>query len=437
MKISPNGRYLTEDDGTPFFYLADTAWHLFFQAPADIETYLANRAGKGFTVMQAVILMGRGPAGQAGRPTSDGEFALLDNDPARPNEAFFRRIDWALDRIEQAGFVAALLPAWGGFVGPTRNDREFIIFNRANARAYGEYLGRRYKDRRLVWVLGGDHNPNEAPHRAVWEAMGAGLAAGDDDRHLMTYHPMPHQGGPSSSRWFHQSDWLDFNMLQTGTRIDRANYLEILADYNRQPPKPVVDGETRYENSHEFFYKSEKGRKVTAHQVRKGAYNSMLSGAMGHTYGCRDAWSFHVPSDEPPPRDVDMHWKDAMDLPGAGQMRHMKALLTKYPWYRLVPDQDGALISRGRGEDGTYVPAARAEDGRFALAYVPEGQTIRVDTGQIRAERVKASWFDPRAGAYDGIGDYVKAGEVTFTPPAGAGDPDCVLVLEGREAERE
>ncbi len=28
LKVSPNGRYLTRADGTPFFWLGDTAWEL-------------------------------------------------------------------------------------------------------------------------------------------------------------------------------------------------------------------------------------------------------------------------------------------------------------------------------------------------------------------------------------------------------------------------
>ena len=31
MKVIPNGRYLVDDEGNPFFYLADTAWALFYK----------------------------------------------------------------------------------------------------------------------------------------------------------------------------------------------------------------------------------------------------------------------------------------------------------------------------------------------------------------------------------------------------------------------
>jgi len=55
LKVSQNRRFLQYDDDTPFFYLGDTAWELFHRLNREeADTYLANRAGKSFTVIQAV-----------------------------------------------------------------------------------------------------------------------------------------------------------------------------------------------------------------------------------------------------------------------------------------------------------------------------------------------------------------------------------------------
>ena len=43
--------------------------------------------------------------------------------------------------------------------------------------------------------------------------MARGLRKGDGGAHLMTFHPT---GGNGSSTWFHNDDWLDFNMRQNG-----------------------------------------------------------------------------------------------------------------------------------------------------------------------------------------------------------------------------
>src|SRR3989304_7234020 len=55
LRVSENHRYLEYEDGTPFFYLGDTAWELFHRLNREEALrYLTNRAEKGFTVIQAV-----------------------------------------------------------------------------------------------------------------------------------------------------------------------------------------------------------------------------------------------------------------------------------------------------------------------------------------------------------------------------------------------
>src|SRR5215207_4733119 len=57
LKVSSDHRSLIREDGTPFFYLGDTAWELFHRLTReDADRYLENRAAKGFTVIQAVVL---------------------------------------------------------------------------------------------------------------------------------------------------------------------------------------------------------------------------------------------------------------------------------------------------------------------------------------------------------------------------------------------
>src|SRR5437879_2324764 len=59
LKVSSNGRYFVNEDGKPFFYLGDTAWLLFQRFHREeVEEYLKDRAGKGFTVIQAYVLRG-------------------------------------------------------------------------------------------------------------------------------------------------------------------------------------------------------------------------------------------------------------------------------------------------------------------------------------------------------------------------------------------
>jgi hypothetical protein len=69
LRISDNQRFLVHPDGSPFFYLGDTAWALFHRLNREeAELYLRDRAAKGFTVIQAVAF---GPDDGVDEPTLD------------------------------------------------------------------------------------------------------------------------------------------------------------------------------------------------------------------------------------------------------------------------------------------------------------------------------------------------------------------------------
>ena len=87
LKVSENRRFLVFEDGTPFYYLGDTGWELFHRLNKDeTEKYLENRRAKGFTVIQAVALA---ELDGLNTPNAEGNKPLIDNDPLKPNEAYF------------------------------------------------------------------------------------------------------------------------------------------------------------------------------------------------------------------------------------------------------------------------------------------------------------------------------------------------------------
>ena len=90
LKVSDNRRFLVHDDGTPFFYLGDTAWELFHRLSRDeAELYLQTRAEQRFTVIQAVVLAEH----EFDKPGPSGHLPLVDNDPTHWNEPYFAHVD--------------------------------------------------------------------------------------------------------------------------------------------------------------------------------------------------------------------------------------------------------------------------------------------------------------------------------------------------------
>jgi hypothetical protein len=152
LKVSDNGRFLVQDNGKPFFYLADTAWELFHRLDREeADLYLKNRAAKKFTVIQAVVL-----AELEGLtvPNRYGDRPLIDNDPAKPNEAYFHHVDRIVNRAASLGLVTGMLPTWGDKVNK-RWGKGPVIFTPENAETYGRYIGDRYKHKPNIWILGG------------------------------------------------------------------------------------------------------------------------------------------------------------------------------------------------------------------------------------------------------------------------------------------
>ena len=420
LKVSPDGRSLVDGDGRPFFWLGDTAWELFHRLSfAEADRYLQARARQGFTVIQAVALAEYGGLTE---PTPGGETPLDGNDPARPREGYFRHVDAVVRRANELGLVVALLPTWGDKWNKKWGQGP-EIFTPENARAYGAYLGRRYRDAALVWVLGGDRPIETDRHKAILRAMAAGLAEGDGGRHLMTFHPT---GGRTSAEPFGGDGWLAFNMIQSGHNYDNANYDAIARDHARTPPKPCLDGEPNYED-HPAAFKAENGY-MGALDARKAAYWAVLAGACGHTYGCHDVWQFFDPKRHPGVTAARTPWVDALGLPGAEQMRHLRRLIESRPGPARVPDQ--ALLATDPGKKGDHLQAARAADGSYALIYTPTGKPFAVDLDRLAGATLRAAWFDPTTGRAAEFATFPRAGRREFTPPGDPAHPDDVLILD-------
>src|SRR5437762_908830 len=110
LKVSSNGRYFVDQDDSPFFYLGDTAWLLFQRLDREeVDDYLKDRAGKGFTVIQAYVLRGLDARHPDGATSLIGAAPLVDRDPGRPNEAFFANVDHVVNRANELGLVMGLV----------------------------------------------------------------------------------------------------------------------------------------------------------------------------------------------------------------------------------------------------------------------------------------------------------------------------------------
>lgn len=432
LRVSDNQRFLVRSDGSPFFWLADTAWELFHRCDREEATmYLKKRKSQGFNVIQAVALA---ELDGLHTPNTYGETPLFNDDPATPNPAYFEHVDFIIDKAAELDMYIALLPTWGDKLHTRSWGIGPEVFNRENARKYGWWIGNRYKSRdNIIWIIGGDRTPRtDSDDVEVWQQMAKGIveAVGGNDKALMSYHPQPRNPGGSST-WFHQDDWLDFNMHQTG-HCPKDSYKNIAHDYHLKPTKPVLDGEPLYEDHPICFDAKNKGYSM-ARDIRRIMYWNVFAGAFGQTYGCHDVWQMYTTGQKGingPLRP----WPEALDLPMATQVRHLKNLMLSRPFLSRIPDQ--YMVVEDQEDTKDYVIATRDEKGAFAMIYFPTGKKTRLDLSALKGDRFKSWWYDPRTGnAYRGNEITNSIDKVTITPPTHGLGNDWVLVVDSENSE--
>lgn len=413
--VSWNGRLLQYENGEPFFYLGDTGWLLATKLTREeVQRYLENRRQKGFTVIQMVVLHSL-PAVNV-----YGDTALIANDFTRPlvtegNDPddsvqydYWDHIDYIIDCALEKGIFIGLVPVWGSNV-------KSGVLSEVSAVRYAQWLAERFRSRpNILWINGGDCRGDVHPE--VWHALGRTLRK-HDPNHLITYHPY---GRTQSSEWFHTAEWLDFNMFQSGHRrydqdpkgFGEDNWKYVDKDYQRQPPKPTLDGEPSYESIPQGLHDTTQPR-WTASDVRRYAYWSILAGACGFTYGHNAVMQFHKPSDQKGAYGIREYWYDALDTEGAMQMTYLKQFIVENGFYERWHDQSFLASPQGVGYD--YVIVSRGKN--FLLAYTYTGRPFTLTFERLKWKSAATYWFNPRIGVTMFLGTLKNPKEHTFSPP--------------------
>lgn len=427
--VAPEGRWL-QNGQRPFFWLGDTAWLMFKRLNlSQIDDYLENRRQNKYNVIQVMLIHKLPLENHAGRqPFIEGDFTR----PDLQGDSYWSLVDYALDKAEEKGLYIALVPAWGENV-----DRGLLHLG--NVEAYTNFIAQRYQNRpNIIWLVGGDTlgNANEQ----LWDAMGSILRK-QCPSHLITFHPF---GATSSSQWFHNKSWLDFNMFQSGhstyaqTAHRREDFIKagrklhgednwrfVEEDLSRIPLKPTVDGEPCYERvlkglhgpGHDFWASAD---------IRRFAYWAVFAGAMGHTYGHSAVMQFHPGGYVGAYKAVES-WAEAIHHPAATQMAHLRRLMEDMDFTKGMPCNDWVLSEKGSLQHRILAFGCD----KWLLVHTATGRELELKPCFTNGNNITAHWFDPVNGIYSYIGVYLQNQLPKFTPPLRFdGSEDWVLVLQ-------
>jgi hypothetical protein len=432
LKVSENKRFLVTENGDPFFWLGDTGWMLFTKLTREeAETYLENRKQQGFNVIQVMILHDlRNEVNAYGDTALTGN--RIDQPKVTPGSSFadakqydfWDHVDYLVDLAAKKGLYMAMVPVWGS------NVRSGLI-TREQAEKYALWIAERFRNRHnVIWINGGDVRGDDST--AIWNIIGSTIRKTSKNQ-LITYHPF---GRTQSSTWFHNEQWIDLNMFQSGHRrydqdttglaYGEDNWKYASDDYLKKPVRPTIDGEPSYEGIPQGLHDTTQPY-WTDSDVRRYAYWSVFAGCCGFTYGNNSIMQFYKPSDMNPAYGAKEYWNVALNAPGASHMKYLKQLILSKPYFERVPA--GELLAGKQGTKYDYIAITRGKD--YVFAYTYNGSDISLDMKMLSWPEYKISWFDPRNGKVTYYSKSKNSGITAFDPPGEkTNGNDWVLILE-------
>ncbi|MBN1807321.1 MAG: DUF4038 domain-containing protein [Sedimentisphaerales bacterium] len=419
LRLPENCRYFEHNDGTPFFWLADTVWC----GPAlsdlnDWNIFLNDRIWKEFTAIQFVMAQWRMTKSDA-----DGNHTFTGKEKIVINPAYFQRLDKYIDAINDAGLVAVPVLLWAirgeenpGYYLP--EDQKIIL---------AEYMIARYGAHQVIWFLGGDGNYSDEKAE-TWKNVGRAVFNRDQHR-LATMHV---RGQSWVGKEFRGEPWFNFIGYQSGHGDDENTFRWLnqgppATEWKNKPNLPVINTEPNYEAHNGYTYK----KVHNDHSVRRAAYWSLLvSPTAGVTYGGQGIWGWHTTVQAPADHvstGLGSPWFFAKDLPGAFSMKFLLQFFKSIEWWRLLPAQEIIIDQPGIEDASKFIAAAKSDEADIAVIYLPEGGSVTLKTDSIPKDAT-ARWYHPRTGGW------LDAGKIEKSPQnfKAADRNDWVLLIQAK-----
>ena len=449
LQVSENKRYLTYQDGNPFFWLGGTSWGMSeWLSREEIELYLDNRKEKGFNLIQICLFWGKrteDPVNfQANQPNFYGFKAFQEKEgitkPTEPlqisggtpqnSNDYWDHVKFILSEAKERNMIVAIMPVWGRrYVNNAHPPFSSALFSVTDMFDYGKFLGSLLEEyTNIIWVMGGDVQADKngdflGHYRSMAEGIIFGLTGKKAkwnersplwNQALMTYHP---DGVPllNSSKWFHKDAWLDFNMIETFKHRDQI-YQAVQQDYDlKDPIKPTVMGEPAYE------WSPTNKETTQAIHMRRQAYQSYFAGAAGFTYG-----GFRDDKGNGPLFSPTNNWETTLDWEGAQSMKWVRAFCTTHFWPTWKPISNIFSSDPGSGELQKVAVLA----GKEILIYFPENSSAELDLKDLFTEnrQLQLNWYNPVNGTLQQQSEeFVEAILIEVTPPEDW--EDAILVI--------
>lgn len=418
--IRPAGRYyLTYSDGTPFFYMACTAWNGALKSTKEEwDKYLKQRISNNYNVIQLVTTQWRGCD-----KSSEGLVAFDGSGKIRINPLFFRLIDEKIDRVNELGLVAAPVILWALQNGSGRELSPGYYLPDDQAILLAKYIVARYGGNQVIWILGGD-GIYTGTYEQRWKTIGRAVFDGKHQG-IVAQHPC---GRSWIGEVYKDESWLDIIGYQSSHSNSESTVNWITKGpmsqmWQQLPARPLMNLEPNYEQI---------GFRITDKDVRNACYWSLFATPIsGVTYGANGIWPWLKEgekilnhSDAPGTSS----WDVSINFPGSIQMGYLNQFIKKFEWWQLYPAQDLLMEQPGDKAFNHFVSLIKSTDNKTILAYLPVKMAINIRKPLNVSYKVK--WFDPVKNLYSDGNSSDHGMVMSVTSPE---ESDMLLIMEAKQ----
>ena len=429
VEVAPDGRHLQHADGTPFFWVGDTAWNgPLLSSTTDWDLYLKERTRQKFSAVQWVATQFRAaPDGDSTRQP-----AYSGTDKITINTAFFQRLDEKADALNRAGLVSVPVLLWAINGGGSPKVNPGVSLPEDQAILLARYMVARWSGHTTIWILAGDGD-YRGEKADKWKRIGRAV-----------FNPIAHAPvtmHPGGMQWvwkeFIEEKWYGIIGYQSGHGDDDKTLKwltegPLTDDWTKLPHRPMINLEPPYENH--LAYQSRKP--ISPEQVRRAVYWSLLNApSAGVTYGGHGVWGWD--DGTKPPTDhattgVPLPWQKALTMPAAEEMKHLSDLFASLEWWKLRPAPIAVVNNPGSQTVQKYIAAAKSDDRNLMVVYVPDERTVEIKLDSMPSSP-NVTWMNPRTGEKSPAVAVVTANSCQFPTPA-EGDWVLFMKMEKRDA---
>ncbi len=427
VRVAPDGRYLMHEDGTPFFWLGDTAWNgALLSTPEEWDQYIKERTRQKFNAVQWVATQWRAaPDGDRNKqPAYIGPANRIEINPA-----FFQRLDQKVEALDKAGLLSVPVMLWAINGGANPQVNPGVSLPEDQAILLGRYMVARWGANHVAWILGGDGD-YRGEKAEKWKRIGR--AVFNDIPHApVTMHP-----GGMQWVWkeFIEEKWYDIVGYQSGHGDDEKTLRWLIEgplteDWAKMPHRPFINLEPPYEGH--VAYQSKKP--ISADFTRRAIYWSVLNApAAGVTYGGHGVWGWDdgtKPPTDHPGTGTPLPWQKALTMPGAEQMKYLHDFLSTNEFWRLRPTPMFVVNQPGKENPARFIAAARSDLKDVLLVYVPEDRTVEIKLDALPPSP-NVTWLNPRTGENSPAVAVVTQNTCQFPTPS---EGDWILLMTSQK----